>query len=226
MAIISREMTSAMLDTMPVVEVHEQTPFAQPPAVSTDWRTQLPILGARSVTLRELRLSDAASLFEMLSTEEVERFISPPPTTVEGYEKFILWTQRERAAGRLVCFGVVPEGMTMAVGIIQVRSIEPGFGTAEWGFAIGAQFWGTGVFMAAAHCVLDFAFEHIGVHRMEARAVVYNGRGNGALRKLGATREGVLRSAFLKHGAYHDQFLWTIVDTDWIARPAERSTRH
>ena len=48
------------------------------------------------MTLRELRASDAPSLFAMLTTEEVTRFISPPPTTVEGFVKFIAWTIRER----------------------------------------------------------------------------------------------------------------------------------
>jgi RimJ/RimL family protein N-acetyltransferase len=109
------------------------------------------------VTLRELRLSDATSLLSMLSSEEVARFISPPPTTVEGFERFIAWTHRERAAGNYACFAVVPHGMDTAIGIFQVRQLEPGFGTAEWGFAIGSAFWGTGVFMDGARMVIDFA---------------------------------------------------------------------
>ena len=44
--------------------------------VTTDWRTGLPVLTGTRVTLRELRVSDAASLFTMLTTEEVTRFIS------------------------------------------------------------------------------------------------------------------------------------------------------
>jgi len=53
------------------------------------------------------------------------------------------------------------------------------------------------------------------VHRLEARAAVQNGRGNGALRKLGAVQEGVLRKSFLRNGEYLDQVLWTIMDEDW-----------
>ena len=55
--------------------------------VTTDWRRTLPVLTAPALTLRELRLSDAPSLLAMLATEEVARFISPPPTTVDGFEK-------------------------------------------------------------------------------------------------------------------------------------------
>ena len=83
--------------------------------------------------------------------------------------------------------------MDTAIGIFQVRQLEPGFATAEWGFAIGSAFWGTGMFLDGAQLVVNFAFDVIGTHRLEARAAVKNGRGNGALRKLGATQEGVLR---------------------------------
>jgi RimJ/RimL family protein N-acetyltransferase len=182
---------------------------------TSDWKQALPVLTGSMVTLRELRISDATSLLTMLSTEEVARFISPPPTTVEGFERFIAWTHRERAAGNYACFAVVPHGMDTAIGIFQVRQLEPGFGTAEWGFAIGSAFWGTGVFMDGARMVIDFAFDTIHTHRLEARAAILNGRGNGALRKIGAMQEGILRKSFLRNGEYLDQALWTILDEDW-----------
>ena len=167
--------------------------------------------------LRELRASDAASLFALLTTEEVSRFISPPPSTVEGFERFIAWTLRQRAAGTYACFAVTVAGFDTAIGIFQVRETEPGFGTAEWGFAIGSAFWGTGVFQDGAALVLDFAFERSACTGWK-RAAVNNGRGNGALRKIGAVQEGLLRKSFLKNGEYLDQVLWTILDEDWHAK--------
>jgi RimJ/RimL family protein N-acetyltransferase len=182
---------------------------------TSDWKAGLPILAGSSFTLRELRLDDAAALLAMLTTEEVSRFISPPPTTVEGFECFIMWAQRERQAGNYACFAVVPNGLTAAVGIFQVRSLESGFTTAEWGFAIGSQFWGTGVFAEGARMVVDFAVDVIGANRLEARAAVANGRGNGALRKIGAVQEGILRRSFVRNRVHHDQVLWGIVADDW-----------
>jgi len=193
--------------TVPAVET--------PSVVTTDWKTGLPVLTGARITLRELRVSDAPSLFAMLTTEEVSRFISPPPTTVEGFERFIQWANRERQAGNYACFAIVPHGMDTAVGLFQVRQLEPGWGTAEWGFAMGSAFWGTGMFAEGAQMVLEFAFETIGVHRLEARAAVQNGRGNGALRKLGAVCEGVLRRSFLRNGQYLDQALWSILADDY-----------
>src|SRR6188474_2804776 len=103
--------------------------FTSPVAttVETDWRRSLPTLTGSSFTLRELRSTDAASLLAMLSASEVARFISPPPTTIDGYERFIAWTHREREAGNYACFGIVPQGMTTAVGIFQIHQTEAGF---------------------------------------------------------------------------------------------------
>jgi RimJ/RimL family protein N-acetyltransferase len=182
---------------------------------ASDWRTTLPVLAGRRVTLRDLRTSDAPALLQLLTTEEVTRFISPPPTTVEGFERFIAWTNAQRAAGHYLCFAVVPHGGETAVGIIQVRQLEAGFGIAEWGFAIGQPFWGTGLFVEAAELVLAFTFDTVGVHRLEARAAVVNGRGNGALQKLGARREAVLRKSFSRNGRDLDQALWSILAEDW-----------
>ena len=176
---------------------------------SSNWTSGLPVMAGSTFTLRELRIDDAASLLAMLTTEEVSRFISPPPTTVQGFERFIAWTHRERQAGNYACFAVVPNGTDAAVGIFQVRSIEPGFGTAEWGFAIGSQFWGTGIFAEGARLVLDFAFDVVGANRLEARAAVANGRGNGALRKIGAVRGSRIRKGLVRRGQLHDQYYWT-----------------
>ena len=184
-------------------------------AACQDWRLGLPALTGSLVVLRELQLTDAPALFAALSTEEVSRFISPPPTSVTGFERFILWTHRQRAAGQYACFAIVPRGSDVAIGIFQVRALEPGFATAEWGFAMASEFWGTGMFVDGAQLTLDFSFGAIGVHRMEARAAVQNGRGSGALRKLGAVQEGVLRRSFLRRGEYLDQALWTILAEEW-----------
>ena len=80
---------------------------------------------------------------------------------------------------------------------------------------MGSPFWGTGVFVEGARLVLDFAFDVIGAQRLEARAAVANGRGNGALRKIGAVQEGLLRRSFLRNGQHHDQVLWGILADDW-----------
>ncbi|HTI43467.1 MAG TPA: GNAT family protein [Vicinamibacterales bacterium] len=188
--------------------------------VVADWTKGLPIFKGKRMMLRELVKSDATTLLTMLASEEVAKFISPPPTTPEGFEKFIAWAIRGREAGNQMMFGIVPEGFDHAVGLVQIRAIAPRFSVAEWGFAIGSPFWGTGLFLASAKTAVDFAFQHTDVNRLEARAVVQNGRGNGALRKMGAVQEGVLRGSLLRDGKHLDQIMWSIVARDWFQAKA------
>jgi ribosomal-protein-alanine N-acetyltransferase len=184
------------------------------------WWQHLPVLTGSNVQVREVEAGDVESLFEMLTDPEVSRYISPPPPTCAAFEGFIDWAHRQREAGACVCFAVVPNGLKHAVGLFQLRATEPTFKTAEWGFAIGSAFWSTGLFEEAAVLVADFAFRTIGVHRLEARAVVENARGNRALEKLGAIGEAVLRKAFNRQAS---QFMWAIVGEEW--RPPEPKAR-
>jgi RimJ/RimL family protein N-acetyltransferase len=182
-----------------------------------EWWHDLPELASGRVRLRELRLTDAPSLAEMLGSAEVGEHLSPGPASVAETEKFIAWTRRARRAGRYICFGVTTKSADKAVGLFQMWPLEPSFRTAEWGFALGHRHWGSGLFETAARLVTRFAFETLGVQRLEARSAVDNVRGNGALKKLGAVSEGVLRKCFLANGEYRDHVMWSLLAEDWRA---------
>jgi RimJ/RimL family protein N-acetyltransferase len=97
---------AAHLQPMPMIG---SRPAPSPSVAVSDWKRGLPVLQANGITLRELRISDAPALLALLTTDEVTRFISPPPTTIEGFERFIRWAERESTAGRYVFFAVVPD---------------------------------------------------------------------------------------------------------------------
>jgi ribosomal-protein-alanine N-acetyltransferase len=184
---------------------------------ASSWRDALPVLSGMRVTLREIRMSDALPLLHVMQTPEVSRFLATPPASEEAFQAFIQWVQRERTRGRYACFAVFVDGSDVPVGLFQIRQTEPGFVTGEWGFALSQQYWGEGIFAEAARLVIAFAFSVIGVHRLEARAAVANARCNGALRKIGAIHEGVLRSSFRKDGRRIDQSLWSLLADEWDA---------
>jgi len=197
-------------------------------AVPRGWRVCLPELHGERVTLRELRAVDAMSLFSAVSNPDVTRFISPPPSTVGGFQQFIGWAQRQRAAGRGAAFAIVPRGGDAAIGLFQVRLRQSGSASAEWGFLMASEFWGSGMFADSARLVMDFAFGAMGIHRLEARAAIGNARGNAALRKIGAFREGTLRKSFLRYGEEDDQAIWTVLADEWCAsrQPRESQVIH
>jgi [ribosomal protein S5]-alanine N-acetyltransferase len=182
------------------------------------WADGLPRLAGELADVREVSPSDAPVLCELLTDPLVTEHVSSPPGSVSAFQGFISWAREERERGKGLCFAIVPHGLESAVGIVQVRPLEPSFFTAEWGFAIGAAFWATGIFMDAANTVARFAFETLNVYRLEARAVEKNGRGNGVLHKLGAKAEGSLSRAFKREGGYDTQLLWALTADDWRQR--------
>lgn len=177
------------------------------------WQQGLPTLRGDKVTLRELRRADAPALLEAVSDVEVARFLSSPPASAAATERFIEWTRVQRAVGSYACFAVVPNHQERVAGIFQLRRLDPAFATAEWGFVLHSGSWGTGAFMDAATLVLRFAFGVCGVRRLEARVAAANQRGHGALRKVGAVKEGVIRRMLPKDDGYLDEVVWTLTAT-------------
>lgn len=203
------------------------TPSTAPPAPAppstAQWRHGLPVLRGQRLTLRELRLEDGHALLPLITAPEVTRFMSPPPDAPDWFVTFIAATARERQAGRYAGFAIVPHGQDEPVGLVQIRQLEPGFSTAEWGVALGSAWWGKGLFEDAGRLVLGFVFETLRTHRLEARVAAQNARGNAAVRKLGATAEGLLRRALLTcDGTRHDQILWAWLNDEWRRDEAKR----
>ena len=110
------------------------------------------------------------------------------------------------------------------IGVVGLR-VHRANDAAEIGYWLGVSYWNNGYITEAVVAVIDFAFEVLGVHRLEARATLRNGRGNGALRKLGAVQEGVLRRSFVRNGEHLDQALWTILQEDWLEAKTVWGTR-
>jgi hypothetical protein len=71
----------------------------------------------------------------------------------------------------------------------------------------------------AAALVAEFAFTTLGTFRIEGRAVTANGRGNGALLKLGASSEGILRGGLKRGDLPRDQFIWGLLAEEWRKQP-------
>jgi N-acetyltransferase len=181
-----------------------------------NWRSELPVLTARTITLREPVSSDLGPLAELLSLSDATRFGLDEPPTELAIQQLIERVARDRAAGRAFTYSIVLTAARTVVGLTQVRQLDPAFEAAEWECTLMPSVRSSGVFLEAARLVGSFTFGSVGTHRLEARVPLRNGRANGALRKLGAVQEGILRrSVRQSSGEYLDQVLWSLLKEDW-----------
>jgi RimJ/RimL family protein N-acetyltransferase len=180
-----------------------------------NWRTELPTLTARLVTLREPTPLDLGPLVDLLSAADATRFGIEDPNTEVGVRRLIERAASERAAGESFTYAITAGTARPPVGLIQVRRLDPAFEVGEWECTVAPAARGTGVFVESVRLVGSFAFDTVGTRRLETRVLLQNGRGNTALRKLGAVEEGILRRSIRRHGEYVDQVLWSRLKEDW-----------
>jgi ribosomal-protein-alanine N-acetyltransferase len=181
------------------------------------WTDRVPDLHGDLTTLREVAASDVYTLFTLFSDPAVTAYMAPPPPTLAKFAGFVEWSHQQRAQGHGVCFGIVPDRMSAAVGILQVR-FDPTVSGAEWGFVLSTHFWSTGVFSDAANLLVEFAFTNMHVERLEARIAQRNQRAQAAVRKLGARFESTLES-WSPEGIPRDpELVFAMREHDWRKR--------
>jgi RimJ/RimL family protein N-acetyltransferase len=196
-----------------------------PDLALSDWRTALPTLSARLVTLREPTSQDVRALTDLLSVSDACRFGIDEPITPLSVQHFVDRLQRDRRTGYAFTYAITISTTRALAGVIQVRQLDPSFEGAEWECLLSPSWRGTGVFLEAARLAGSFAFAVVGAHRLEARVLLQNGRANGALRKLGAVQEGVLRRSVRRGAEYFDQVLWSVLKEDWGEHWVSTSSR-
>ncbi len=184
------------------------------------WTDRVPTLHGDLATLREVAVSDVDTLFTLFSDPAVSAYMAPPPPTLAKFAGFVEWAHQQRSRGQGVCFGIVPHGMSAAVGILQVR-LESTLSDAEWGFVLSTHFWSTGVFCDAANALVEFAFTAMHVERLEARIALRNRRAHAAVRKLGARFETMLAGASPQGIPRDPESVWTLREHDWRNRPRD-----
>jgi RimJ/RimL family protein N-acetyltransferase len=180
---------------------------------ASNWRVELPTLAARLVTLREPVAQDLGSLIALLSLADATRFGTD--RSAGAIQQMIARAARDRTTGQAFTYAVTTGAARPAVGLIQVRRMDPAFEAAEWECTLAPAARGKGIFLDTIRLVGSFAFGEVGVRRLESRVLVQNGRANSALRKLGAVEEGILRRSVRLNGEYVDQVLWSVLKEDW-----------
>jgi len=188
-------------------------PRAAPRGPRATWHGAVPRLVNGAATIREISIGDAPALLAQLADPVALRHVAPCPTTIAELRRFARWAREKRRRGRLICFAVIPDGHPQPVGLMQLWPLDPEHGTAEWGVVIGRSFWGSGLFPAAAALLFQFAFESLGVMRLEARTAIDNDRASAALRKVGARAEGRLCASVSTACATSDAHLWSFAPT-------------
>lgn len=98
------------------------------------------------------------------------------------------------------------------VGGITICQIERGAAQrGKLGYWIGEPFARRGYMTEAVKLVVEFAFDTLALHRIEADCMPNNEPSKGLLQKLGFTQEGLAQAYLRINGRWEDHLLWSVV---------------
>ncbi|MBB1243489.1 GNAT family N-acetyltransferase [Streptomyces durbertensis] len=112
-------------------------------------------------------------------------------------------------------YGIRSEGRL--VGGVLFRVMDVAQGVAEAGCWLEPAAAGRGLVTRALHVIIDWAVEERGIHRVEWHASSANEPSLNVARRLGMTRDGVLRESYLHRGRRADMEVWSVLAPEWRA---------
>ena len=149
--------------------------------------------------LRPFTVEDAEAMYRnWASDEDVTRFLSWPAHADPSVSEAVLraWTENYAQPDYYqwaITFKDAPQEPIGSIGVI--NDIDPQIASAHIGYCIGKPWWHKGITSEALKAVIDFLFDEVGFHRIEAVHDANNPHSGGVMRKCGLRYEGTLRSA-------------------------------
>lgn len=175
-----------------------------------------PLVGLR-IQLEPLQASHKNELFDSAQDEKIWTY------SLEGstFDKFSRWFDRAlNGANQKTQFPFIVRRMAdqKIIGSTRFYDVHP----EHYRLTIGytwyiPEVWGTYVNPECKYLLLQYAFEKLNVNRVEFVVDSRNVRSREALKKLGATEEGTLRSHMIVQNGYvRDTVMFSIIQSDWL----------
>ena len=181
--------------------------------------SRIPTLETERLTLRKIKASDYKDMYDYAKRPEVTRFLLWDEHPNEDYtRKYLECLQTQYEDGLFYDWGVICRSDGKLIGTCGFTSVDVLNMRGEVGYVINPDYRGNGFAGEALEAVLDFGFNVIGLHRIEARYMVGNNESRRVMEKCGMTFEGVLRGFMDVKDRYRDIGICSILAPEYAER--------
>jgi ribosomal-protein-alanine N-acetyltransferase len=171
------------------------------------------------INIRALSLTDINSVHELHSLPETDEFntlgIPESIRTTETIVRNWIARMQETEPGNIFVFAIELNADHKFIGLIGLNPGKPNYRTAEVWFKIHRDFWRKGYMTEALTAVLDFGFNGLNLHRIEAGCAVENIASIKTLEKVGMSREGRKRKKLPIRGEWKDNYFYAMLEEDF-----------
>jgi ribosomal-protein-alanine N-acetyltransferase len=180
-----------------------------------DWET-LPTINTSRLSLRTISTEDVDDFFAVYSNPEVMRYWSTLPLpNREAAEEQISGIHEGFKRHELLKWGIALRDGDTLIGSVTLFHPDFTHRRAEIGYALGRAHWGQGYMKETLTAVINYAFDVLEFHRIEADVDPRNAASIGVLERLGFQREGYLRERWQVGGEIQDALLYGLLRPDW-----------
>lgn len=178
--------------------------------------SKMPVLQTERLTLRKLTPRDAQDMFDYAHRADVTRYLTwSPHPDVRYSREYLEYLQGRYAGGMYYDWGVIDRSTGKMIGTCGFTSFNCTHDKAEIGYVLHPDYWGKGLAAEAVKKILDFGFEKLRLHRIEAKFMKENARSLRVMEKVGMTFEGYEREAMLIKGRYVTVGTCAILKDEW-----------
>lgn len=179
--------------------------------------TPAPTLSGRLIRLEPLAPEHVEPLYAIAaSAPEVFRFTSTP-VTPEQKARYFAKAFADQAEGRAYPFAILEGSSGPVIGTTRLTDLNPAYRNAELGYTwLDPAYQGGAANLDSKLLMLEFAFDALDLIRVQLNVDSRNVRSQAAIRSLGATFEGTLRShQIMKDGYLRDTMVFSILQREW-----------
>ena len=176
------------------------------------------------VRLSPLRMQDIENLkYFALQQPEIWKYSQQPANGLENMENYFQVALQGRKEKKTYPFVVFDKRTQQFAGSTRFYDFQVGNSTVQLGYTwYGKEFQGTGLNKQCKFLMLHFAFETLGLERVEFRADARNERSIKAMKSIGCTVEGVLRNNCAAPNGRRDSIILSILKDEWFDGAKEK----
>ena len=164
--------------------------------------------------LRFLTPADADALFAVYADPQAMRFWSAPAWTDPAKARALIEeSEAGYRSGRMLQLAIEMQGSV--AGTVTLYKLDRGNRRCEIGFMLARPHWGRGLMQEALPAVLDYAFDVMDMHRIEADVDPRNTASSRLLERLGFRHEGRLRERWFVNGEVCDSDYYGLLRHEW-----------
>ena len=179
----------------------------------------LPRIATERLVLRQLTGEDVHDLFAIFGDQEVTRYWSSPALETRAAATALLAQIDEgRRTGKLFQWGIALAESDEVVGTTTLYEWERAHRRAALGYALQRSQWRRGLVAEAVSALIRFAFNELGLHRLEADVDPRNTASVRSLERLGFSREGHQRERYRVLDEWQDSWMYGLLRSDWASR--------